>query len=89
MWPTDDTLPAEGMDGLKVTHKRLHTALDDITKASEKEIKFVHFTASLTYVLIHFAIFFIYRAIDEALEQLGVLIALRKAPEVATPGNDA
>ncbi|KAK7469216.1 hypothetical protein VKT23_003705 [Stygiomarasmius scandens] len=61
-WPTDDTLPAEGLDGVKTIYKRLLTGLEQIQASSNQETK----------------------AIEDALEQLGILIALRKAPEVVS-----
>ncbi|THV05317.1 hypothetical protein K435DRAFT_790409 [Dendrothele bispora CBS 962.96] len=61
-WPTDDTLPAEGLDEVKKNYKRLCSGLEQIQTSSNQEIK----------------------AIEDALEHLGVLIALRKAPEVVS-----
>ncbi|KAF8645161.1 hypothetical protein AX16_007989 [Volvariella volvacea WC 439] len=62
-WPTDDTLPAEGIDGVKAVHKKLVSNLQGIQAAAKEEAK----------------------AIDEAIELVGVLIALRKAPESLPP----
>ncbi|KAF8908970.1 SGF29 tudor-like domain-containing protein [Gymnopilus junonius] len=58
-WPTDDTVPAEGLGGLKATQAKLTSGLTEITSAAEQELK----------------------AIDDAIERVSVLIALRKAPE--------
>ncbi|KAF5369566.1 hypothetical protein D9758_002686 [Tetrapyrgos nigripes] len=62
-WPPDDTLPAEGLDGVRTIYKKLASGLEQIQVSSGQETK----------------------AIEDALEHLGVLIALREAPEhVAT-----
>ncbi|PPR01147.1 hypothetical protein CVT26_016048 [Gymnopilus dilepis] len=61
-WPTDDTVPSEGLGGLKATQAKLTSGLNEITSTAEQEIK----------------------AIDDAIERISVLIALRKAPETAT-----
>ncbi|KAG6820179.1 hypothetical protein H0H93_004310 [Arthromyces matolae] len=57
-WPVDDTLPAEGLDGLKGIYKKLVPGIRDIQNAADEEAK----------------------ALDDAIERVGVLIALRKAP---------
>jgi len=62
-WPADDTLPAEGYEGVKTIHKKLKPGLNDIKLASEEEVK----------------------AIDDAIEHVNVLIALREAPESLLP----
>jgi SAGA-associated factor 29 len=38
-WPADDTLPAEGYEGVKTIHKKLKPGLNDIKLASEEEVK--------------------------------------------------
>ncbi|KAF8967044.1 SGF29 tudor-like domain-containing protein [Flammula alnicola] len=58
-WPTDDTLPTEGLGSLKTIQAKLASGLEDIKTHSEQDVK----------------------AIDDALERVSVLIALRKAPE--------
>ncbi|KDQ62429.1 hypothetical protein JAAARDRAFT_30341 [Jaapia argillacea MUCL 33604] len=58
-WPTDDTLPAEGIDGVKSVYKKLASALGEVKSLADAEAK----------------------AIDDVIESLGVLIALRKASE--------
>ncbi|KAI0057796.1 hypothetical protein BV25DRAFT_1872264 [Artomyces pyxidatus] len=63
-WPTDETIPAEGIDGVKTVHKKLVSGLNEIKTSSERDVK----------------------ALDEALERIGVLIALRKASEATPPG---
>ncbi|KAF8073604.1 SGF29 tudor-like domain-containing protein [Lyophyllum atratum] len=62
-WPIDDTLPAEGLDGVKMTYKKLSPGLRDIQIAAEEEAK----------------------ALEDAIERVGVLIALRKAPPDQVP----
>ncbi|KAG5645473.1 hypothetical protein DXG03_006018 [Asterophora parasitica] len=57
-WPLDDTLPAEGLDGVKTIYKKLAPGLRDIQIAADEEA----------------------RALEDAIERVGVLIALRKAP---------
>ncbi|KIK69523.1 hypothetical protein GYMLUDRAFT_186581 [Collybiopsis luxurians FD-317 M1] len=61
-WPTDETIPAEGLDSVKAIYKKLVSGLEEIRLSSEKELK----------------------AIEEAVEQLGILIALRNAPETTS-----
>jgi hypothetical protein len=39
-WPTDDTLPAEGYDGVKSVFKKLYPGLRDIQTAAEEEAKY-------------------------------------------------
>ncbi|KAK0504039.1 SGF29 tudor-like domain-containing protein [Armillaria luteobubalina] len=60
-WPNDDTVPSEGLDGVKTIYKKLNTGLKDLETASNNEVK----------------------AIDQALDKLGILIALRQATETA------
>ncbi|TFY81143.1 hypothetical protein EWM64_g2878 [Hericium alpestre] len=38
-WPSDDTPPAEGIDGVKTIYKKLTSALNDIKANSDKEVK--------------------------------------------------
>lgn len=38
-WPPDDTVPAEGLGGLKATQAKLTSGLTEITSAAEQEIK--------------------------------------------------
>jgi len=57
-WPPDDTLPAEGLDGVKTIYKKLSPGLRNIQIAAEEEVK----------------------ALEDSIERVGVLIALRKAP---------
>ncbi|EPQ54487.1 hypothetical protein GLOTRDRAFT_106180 [Gloeophyllum trabeum ATCC 11539] len=64
-WPIDDSLPAEGIENVKMVHKKLITALQDIRTMSRTELE----------------------AIDDAIERLGVLIALRKASESNPQGK--
>ncbi|KAJ7212119.1 SGF29 tudor-like domain-containing protein [Mycena pura] len=61
VWPSDETMPAQGLDNVKQIYRKLVSALEEIHQTSEKEVK----------------------AIEEAIERLDVLIALRKAPESA------
>ncbi|KAF8134802.1 SGF29 tudor-like domain-containing protein [Mycena galopus ATCC 62051] len=61
VWPTDDTLPAQGLNAVKEMYHKLNLGLEGIKATSEREVK----------------------AIDDAIERLDVLIALRKAPESA------
>jgi len=62
-WPTDDTLPAEGLGALKTQQGKLTSGLKDITTMANQEMS----------------------AIDDVLERITVLIALRKAPEAILP----
>ncbi|KAI0335926.1 hypothetical protein GY45DRAFT_1316697 [Cubamyces sp. BRFM 1775] len=62
-WPTDDTLPSEGFDGVRSLYKKLHTGLSEVKSTAEKDAE----------------------AVDDVLERLSVLIALRKASEAIAP----
>ncbi|KAG6376983.1 hypothetical protein JVT61DRAFT_1024 [Boletus reticuloceps] len=59
MWPTDDSLPAEGYETFKTNFKRLYAALREVCRNSDEETE----------------------AFNDAIERVGVLIALRKASE--------
>ncbi|KAJ6559199.1 SGF29 tudor-like domain-containing protein [Mycena vulgaris] len=61
VWPSDETMPAQGLDGVKQIYRKLSAGLEEIQTTSDGEVK----------------------AIEDAIERLGVLIALRKAPESA------
>ncbi|KAJ7366861.1 SGF29 tudor-like domain-containing protein [Mycena albidolilacea] len=61
VWPTDDTLPAQGLESVKQIYRKLYSGLEEIQATSDREVK----------------------AIEDAIERLDVLIALRKAPESA------
>ncbi|KAG6880501.1 hypothetical protein C0993_006217, partial [Termitomyces sp. T159_Od127] len=39
-WPVDDTIPAEGLDGVKATFKKLAPALRDIQNTADEEVKY-------------------------------------------------
>jgi SAGA-associated factor 29 len=39
-WPPDDTLPAEGYEGVKTIYKKLLPGLTDIRLAAEEEVKY-------------------------------------------------
>jgi len=62
-WPQDDTLPAEGYEGVKTIHKKLRSGLREIQSQAESEVAMI----------------------DDAMEHLSVLIALRKASELTPP----
>ncbi|TBU62334.1 SGF29 tudor-like domain-containing protein [Dichomitus squalens] len=62
-WPSDDSLPSEGIDGVKSIYKKLVSGLNEVKTNAEKDAE----------------------AIDEVIERLSVLIALRKAPEPQAP----
>ncbi|KAI0770327.1 SGF29 tudor-like domain-containing protein [Fomes fomentarius] len=62
-WPSDDSLPTEGIDGVKSIYKKLLSGFNEVKTNAEKDVE----------------------AIDEILERLGVLIALRKASESTPP----
>ncbi|KAF8630883.1 hypothetical protein AX17_005241 [Amanita inopinata Kibby_2008] len=62
-WPTDDTLPAQGIDDVKAIHRKLTPGITEIKSAAEDEA----------------------RAIDHTIEQVGILLALRRAPEHLPP----
>jgi len=62
-WPTDDTVPAEGLGSLHDVQGKLTSGLTEIMNSANQEVK----------------------AIDDAIERVGVLIALRKAPESLPP----
>jgi len=62
-WPTDDTVPAEGLGNLQSVQGKLTSGLTEIMNSANQEVK----------------------AIEDAMEQVGVLIALRKASESSPP----
>ena len=39
-WPTDDTLPAEGLDGVKTVYNKLHSGLRNIQSGADEDIKY-------------------------------------------------
>jgi SAGA-associated factor 29 len=75
-WPTDDTLPAEGFDAVKQTYKKLSHGLHEIADTAAGEEKCVPFLRPATPTSHSDD----YRALDDAIERVEVLIALRKAP---------
>ena len=38
-WPQDDTLPAEGYDGLKPIYKKLTSGLKEIKESADRDVK--------------------------------------------------
>jgi SAGA-associated factor 29 len=38
-WPSDDTLPAEGFDGVKPVYKKLLSGLQEVKHNAEKEAR--------------------------------------------------
>jgi hypothetical protein len=42
-WPTDDTLPADGYDGLKSIARKLESGLNELKRNSDKEAEQVGF----------------------------------------------
>ncbi|KAI0372128.1 hypothetical protein BV20DRAFT_940605 [Pilatotrama ljubarskyi] len=62
-WPTDDSVPPEGIDHVKTLYKKLISGLNEVKATAEKDAE----------------------AIDDVLERLTVLIALRKASEAIPP----
>jgi len=61
-WPSDDTFPAEGYEGIKSIYKKLLSGLDDIRLAAEEEVKYENIIP--TKILWHL----IFMALDLALE---------------------
>lgn len=39
-WPSDDTVPAEGLEDVQQTYNRLMVGLKDVEDASNKEVKY-------------------------------------------------
>jgi len=65
-WPTDDTIPAEGLGYLQQSVQgKLTSGLTEIMNSADQEVK----------------------AIDDAMERVGVLIGLRKASESTEKRN--
>ncbi|KAL1950293.1 hypothetical protein VTO73DRAFT_5417 [Trametes versicolor] len=62
-WPTDDTLPSEGIEHVRSLYKKLNSSLNEVKMTAEKDAE----------------------AVDDVLERLSVLIALRKASEAIPP----
>lgn len=38
-WPSNDTLPAEGFDGVKPVYKKLFSGLEEVKRNAEKEAR--------------------------------------------------
>lgn len=83
-WPPDDTLPAEGYEGVKTIYKKILPGLADIRFSAEEEVKCDDFSIIMTFP----ALIYYNRAIEAALEHVDVLIALRTASESFPLGND-
>ncbi len=81
-WPADDTLPAEGIGHTKTTQQKLTSGLSEIINASDHEIKW-----GLDPTHCHYLTYATSRAIDDVLERVSVLMALRRAPEVLPSGK--
>lgn len=45
-WPPDETLPAEGIDGVKTVYKKLVSGLNEIKTSSEREVKWVYISGT-------------------------------------------
>ena len=39
VWPSDETMPAQGLDNVKQIYRKLVSALEEIHQTSEKEVK--------------------------------------------------
>lgn len=48
-WPPDDTLPAEGYEGVKTIYKKLLHGLNDIRFAAEEEVKYEYLLVKKSY----------------------------------------
>jgi SAGA-associated factor 29 len=75
-WPTDDTLPAEGIGGVKTVYKKLSSGLREIHNTTDRELK-----SDLPLLGIVLLLIMMHRAIDEALDNIGLLIALKNSTE--------
>jgi SAGA-associated factor 29 len=84
-WPSDDTLPAEGFDGVKPVYKKLLSGLQEVKSNAEEEARYAG-NGSSTLDNAHRPS----RAIEKTMEHLGVLIALRKAesPVIGKQGTN-
>ena len=38
-WPTDDALPAEGLEGVKTIHRKLAPGISEIKNSADEEMK--------------------------------------------------
>jgi SAGA-associated factor 29 len=45
-WPSDDTLPAEGFDGVKIVYKKLVSGLQELKNNADKETKYNKISSS-------------------------------------------
>jgi len=81
-WPADDTLPAEGIGHMKTIQQKLTSGLSDIMNACDQEIKW-----GVGSPHCYFPTYATSRAIDDVLERVSVLMALRRAPEVLLSGK--
>jgi len=77
----DDQLPAEGLDGVKTVYKKLTSGLHEIQSAAATEAEYARLNSVTALCMTS------RRAIDDAIECLDVLIALRSAPEVHANGR--
>ena len=82
--PTDDALPADGFENVKSSYRKLALSLKEIKTQSDRDIKYTSLDL-LAYGCLLMT--FVFRAIEEVLEKLGVLIALRKASESTPQGT--
>lgn len=81
--PADDALPADGFESVKSNYRKLVLGLKEIKMHSDKDIKYPSLDL-LAYRRLLTT--FVPRAIDEVLEKLEVLVALRKASESTPQG---
>lgn len=74
--------PLETQDPLRHSHKKLINGISEIREAADKEVKFVLFCM----IIFVSTLLTLYRTINEALEQVGILLALRQAPDMVHQG---
>ena len=41
-WPSDDSLPSEGIDGVKSIYKKLVSGLNEVKTNAERDAEYVH-----------------------------------------------
>ena len=82
--PADDAFPADGFESVKSNYKKLGSGLKEIKMQSDKDTKYTSLDLTAYGWLL---MTFVSRAIEEVLEKLGVLIALRKASESTPQGT--
>jgi hypothetical protein len=88
--PQEDAPTGEGLDNLKSVYTKLTSGLKEIKASADKEVKYAAFGLRPdSFVTIISFLFFVYssRLIEDTLEHLSVIKALRETSEGSSQGN--